>query len=123
MDVERAVISRNFGLPTQSELPLTEIGGPRGFFFVNKKRMAHAMVPFADLLNHSVPPSVRWKWTKSDNRKGFIFTAIKDIAKGEEMFNSYGDTLANYELLVNYGFVLPNNIDKLTVSLKGVQFE
>ena len=85
--------------------------------------MAHAMVPFADLLNHSVPPSVRWKWTKSDNRKGFIFTATKDIAKGEEMFNSYGDTLANYELLVNYGFVLSDNIDKLTVSLKGGQSE
>lgn len=39
------------------------------------------LVPYADMLNHSMPESVRWSYTHE--REGFILMAEEDIKRGE----------------------------------------
>lgn len=65
-----------------------------------------AMIPVADLLNHR---------TGCNNARLFYggkrlqMIAIKPIAAGDEVFNTYGE-LGNFELLRKYGFVEPAEI-------------
>ena len=47
------------------------------------------MVPLSDMLNHKRPPDVVWAF--DNDKKGFKMTASKEIKKGQEIFDSYGD--------------------------------
>ncbi|WFD33881.1 tRNA pseudouridine(38/39) synthase [Malassezia cuniculi] len=67
-----------------------------------------AMVPVADLFNHTDAPTVH---VEADSKlsgsytPGVIVRSVGAIAAGEEAINSYG-ALSNPELLCRYGFVL-----------------
>ena len=52
-----------------------------------------------------------------DYTKGFLLYARVPIAKGQQVYISYG-TKTNEELLRTYGFVQPNNADKLRTQFK-----
>nr|XP_054768302.1 N-lysine methyltransferase setd6-like [Lytechinus pictus] len=65
------------------------------------------MVPLADALNHIAKNNAHLKFGKENLR----MVAIKDIKKGNEVFNTYGQT-ANWQLLHMYGFAeqYPENV-------------
>ena len=67
-----------------------------------------AMVPFWDMLNHRPPAeaSVRLDYDEATSRLRMI--AVKRVAAGEEVFNTYG-ALGDDELLRRYGFVMRCN--------------
>lgn len=64
-----------------------------------------AMVPLADLLNHSSQPDTRWQL---DARGNFVLRAVRPLAAGAELHHSYGE-LSNARLLLNYGFTVADN--------------
>ena len=63
-------------------------------------------VPYADMLNHKRPRQTTWYY--SDERKGFIIEACDDIARGSEVYDSYGKK-CNSRFFLNYGFINLNN--------------
>ncbi|KAH3890929.1 hypothetical protein DPMN_015018 [Dreissena polymorpha] len=81
------------------------------------------MVPMADILNHMTKNNAHLKFEK----EALKMVAIKDIPKGEEVFNTYGEwhqlaptaQLANWHLLHMYGFAEPfpsNHWDTVEIS-------
>ena len=88
------------------------------------------MVPYGDFGNHQNPPETEWifgirdeNWSMAglqrgeEYTKGFLLYAKASIAKGQQIYISYG-TKTNEELLRSYGFVQPNNVDKLRLQFK-----
>ncbi|MFO0591644.1 MAG: SET domain-containing histone-lysine N-methyltransferase [Polyangiaceae bacterium] len=67
-----------------------------------------AMVPLADMINHKRPPAI--DWTYDDEKRAFVMTASRDIAKGEELVDSYGRK-PNGRFFVHYGFALESGAD------------
>ena len=65
-----------------------------------------AMIPFADLFNHSYNKNTNWYF--NDELNCFVVEAIKDINKNEEIFDSYGNK-SNSRFLLNYGFLIEDN--------------
>ena len=67
------------------------------------------MVPFCDFLNHhNSYPALQFAYDYDDKTKFLKIYADNDYIAGEEIFISYG-IMTNPDLLVTYGFVLPNN--------------
>lgn len=62
------------------------------------------MVPFWDMLNHVSPERASVSLRHDPERARLEMVAVRPVAKGEEVFNSYGP-LGNGELLRRYGFV------------------
>ena len=58
------------------------------------------------MLNHKRPRQTNWTYT--DDREGFIITALEDIKRGEQVYDSYGKK-CNTRFLLNYGFINLNN--------------
>lgn len=74
------------------------------------------LIPVIDLLNHKLGEKVVWSNTNSS----FSFTNenFDKLASNEEIFNNYG-LKNNEELLLGYGFVIPDNpYDSLPLKLK-----
>jgi Rubisco LSMT substrate-binding/SET domain len=71
-------------------------------------RKTLAMVPMADMLNHRIPPEVRWGY--DDESEAFVMTAARDLRAGETLHDSYGQK-CNARFLLSYGFVLDDNPD------------
>jgi len=72
-----------------------------------------AMVPMADMLNHRTGFNNARLFHEPD---GLHMRAIKDIAAGEQIYNTYGE-LCNADLLRKYGFVdEPNELDIVEIS-------
>ena len=86
--------------------------------FVNPHSGTVTMIPIADMFNHNVPASLFYSWSREESKEGIRFHAEREIAQGEEVFITYGDTNTNDYLLAHYGFVLPENPNKMKVSLK-----
>lgn len=84
----------------------------RIFGMVIRGTKTEGLVPYADLLNHKRPRDTRWAY--EDARGGFVITALRPIAKGEQVFDSYGSK-CNHRFFVNYGFALLDNPDNETV--------
>lgn len=61
----------------------------------------NVMVPIADMLNHDERFNVSWKY--SDEHGAFVMHAIRDIRRGEELLDSYGNKEKS-QFLVQYGF-------------------
>ncbi|XP_054798766.1 ribulose-1,5 bisphosphate carboxylase/oxygenase large subunit N-methyltransferase, chloroplastic [Prosopis cineraria] len=61
-----------------------------------------ALVPWADMLNHSCDVETFLDYDKSS--KGIVFTTDRPYQPGEQVFISYGKK-SNGELLLSYGFV------------------
>ncbi|PKA51197.1 Ribulose-1,5 bisphosphate carboxylase/oxygenase large subunit N-methyltransferase, chloroplastic [Apostasia shenzhenica] len=79
-----------------------------------------ALVPWADMLNHSSEVETFLDYDKSS--KGIVFTTDRQYQPGEQVFISYGQK-SNGELLLSYGFVPkdgtnPNDSVELSLSLK-----
>ncbi|HEY8027181.1 MAG TPA: SET domain-containing histone-lysine N-methyltransferase [Burkholderiaceae bacterium] len=64
-----------------------------------------AIVPLADMLNHSQTPNVAWSVNVTD---GYRFVAIDPIGRAGELTDNYGPR-SNGELFRQYGFCLENN--------------
>ena len=65
-----------------------------------------AMVPYADLFNHKVPKDTSWFY--DDETDCFTVKAIKDVKKGVEVYDTYGNK-GNTDLLLFYGFTVDDN--------------
>ncbi|CAG9465287.1 unnamed protein product [Pedinophyceae sp. YPF-701] len=76
-----------------------------GYGFVLGADRFQALVPYWDALNH-VTGRVNVRLHHSASKGRLRMIAKRDIAKGEEVINSYGD-LPNSELLRCYGFAEP----------------
>lgn len=63
-------------------------------------------VPLADMLNHKRPRQTSWYY--DDKRAGFIIEACDDIARGDQVYDSYGRK-CNSRFFLNYGFINMNN--------------
>ncbi|KAJ6723865.1 putative METHYLTRANSFERASE [Salix koriyanagi] len=79
-----------------------------------------ALVPWADMLNHSCEVETFLDYDKSS--KGVVFTTDRPYQPGEQVFISYGRK-SNGELLLSYGFVPregtnPSDSVELSLSLK-----
>jgi histone-lysine N-methyltransferase SETD3 len=70
------------------------------------------LVPYADMLNHKRPKDggSDTKWTYDDAYKGFTIVSLRNIGKGEQVYDSYGRK-CNSRFFVNYGFALDENED------------
>ncbi|XP_057526922.1 ribulose-1,5 bisphosphate carboxylase/oxygenase large subunit N-methyltransferase, chloroplastic [Amaranthus tricolor] len=79
-----------------------------------------ALVPWADMLNHSCEVETFLDYDKSS--EGIVFTTDRSYQPGEQVFISYGKK-SNGELLLSYGFVPkegtnPSDSAELSLSLK-----
>ncbi|XP_065861349.1 ribulose-1,5 bisphosphate carboxylase/oxygenase large subunit N-methyltransferase, chloroplastic [Euphorbia lathyris] len=79
-----------------------------------------ALVPWADMLNHSCEVETFLDYDKSS--QGVVFTTDRQYQPGEQVFISYGKK-SNGELLLSYGFVPregtnPTDSVELSLSLK-----
>ena len=72
------------------------------------------MVPISDLFNHNSNKNADWRFI--DKTKHFEIFAVKDIAKGEEVFLNYGITGNSYSLLY-YGFTINKNFTDFEITL------
>ena len=68
------------------------------------------LVPIGDLFNHhNSEPALQFAYEFDDATDSLIVYADQDYKAGEEVFISYG-ILTNPDLLLSYGFVMPDNI-------------
>ena len=65
-----------------------------------------ALVPLADMLNHSTHNQTSWYY--DEQIESFVVQAIEDIKEGNEIFDSYGKK-PNSSYLLNYGFTIEHN--------------
>ncbi|KAJ3126087.1 SET domain-containing protein 4 [Nowakowskiella sp. JEL0407] len=65
-----------------------------------------ALIPLFDMLNHSPTAKIEAYLDKPSN--SFLFKCNTDVCEGDQVFLSYGPHDNNF-LLVEYGFVVPNN--------------
>ena len=72
----------------------------------------NSMVPYVDLLNHKNNYNVYFYF--DDYKDSMIVYAIKDINKGDEVINYYGEE-NNINLYTGYGFIIKDNIYKVKV--------
>ena len=82
----------------------------RIFGVVIDDNKTQALVPYADMLNHTSRPKTRWLF--DDKEKIFKIITKEKLPKGEPIFDTYGKK-CNSRFFVNYGFVLDNNIDNM----------
>ncbi|KAG9240792.1 hypothetical protein BJ878DRAFT_268684 [Calycina marina] len=92
---------------------------PQTLEHVEKDRFS-VLLPIVDIGNHNGINNVKWK---PDMRNGLVFSNSYPISKGDQIFNYYGNK-SNSELLVAYGFMLPEsagfeaNTDSVNLLLK-----
>lgn len=65
-----------------------------------------ALAPFADLFDHHAREDARWGYDPSN--ECFTVTAMRDLAPGDQVHDSYGQK-PNARFLVQYGFCLDDN--------------
>ncbi|KJE89095.1 hypothetical protein CAOG_00643 [Capsaspora owczarzaki ATCC 30864] len=69
-----------------------------------KEPCVECLLPLLDMMNHQFGASITWFTDETSVR---FFTGAK-VRKGEQVYNNYGPK-SNEELLMGYGFCLPNN--------------
>lgn len=80
--------------------------GSRIFGYLKYGIETSGMVPYVDMINHSLTPNTTWYF--DDGLDSFILLSTKNINKGEEICDNYG-VKNNIELLLYYGFTLDSN--------------
>jgi hypothetical protein len=68
-----------------------------------------ALVPWADSINHCSSAGERSMLQYDVTHDSAVLFAHKAYDAGEEVFDSYGTRLTPSDLLLDYGFVDPNN--------------
>lgn len=63
-----------------------------------------------DMMNHNTEHEVTWGY--DDKRQGFVASAIKDIKRGQQIYDTYG-AKPNTAFLLNYGFLLEQNDENI----------
>lgn len=91
--------------------------------YANVSSSSQILFPLADLANHDPEAKRTWKVDKSSDStntttlpvadstaplEAFQIFAEDEIPPGHEVFNNYGSTKYNSELLLGYGFCLPD---------------
>lgn len=94
----------SFSLREFSEFRI--ITSSRVFGIVVNGVKTDGFVPLADMLNHKRPRQTTWFY--DDSRGGFIIEACDDIARGDQVYDSYGRK-CNSRFFLNYGFINMNN--------------
>lgn len=80
----------------------------------SQKQDSAILLPVVDLLNHNPLSEVFW----SCQNDSFVFESKSALAKGEQLFNNYGQK-GNEELLLAYGFCIENNeADSVALKVK-----
>jgi tetratricopeptide (TPR) repeat protein len=79
----------------------------RAFGIKVDSKFTTCMVPISDMINHASAPNTTWGYNQYSNE--FQMTATSDIARGDIIYDSYGNR-SNHTLLFIYGFTLPNNV-------------
>jgi hypothetical protein len=82
----------------------------RSFNFTMGKNKFKGMIPYADMLNHSLKPNSYWYY--NEQTKYFEVRAKRDIFKDEEITYTYGNK-NNLELFLYYGFTIKDNPNKI----------
>jgi hypothetical protein len=102
--------SSSFTSSVVSPLPLLGCEGATGVnpFQDPPHEPVGCMLPVLDLLNHV--PRTPIAWIRSSTGVSFIHEGKEILKKSEEVNNNYGPK-SNEELLMGYGFILPNNAD------------
>lgn len=108
LSCSQKVIEASGTTPTEEEYHYAG-GLISAYSFTNADKID--LVPLADLLNHSS--------TKNNarlyHRGGYLeMLAHADMAKGEQVFNTFGD-LSNTDLLLRYGFIEESNPNRYVV--------
>lgn len=80
--------------------------GSRIFGYLKKGIGTSGMVPYIDLINHSEIANTIWYF--DDDLDSFVLISTRNISKGEELTDNYGNK-NNIELLLYYGFTLNTN--------------
>jgi len=80
----------------------------RNFGIVIDGIRTDALVPYADMLNHSRPRQTRWQF--DSRRKTFLIISQQALHAGSQVFDSYGKK-CNSRFLLNYGFAVDHNCD------------
>ena len=62
------------------------------------------MVPLADMLNTEWVENTKWEF--SVKRNGFVMTTIRDVARDEQLLDTYGHDKTNADYLMCYAFIL-----------------
>jgi histone-lysine N-methyltransferase SETD3 len=88
--------------------------GSRIFGIRIKGEETVAMVPYADMFNHNRPCQTKWYYDES--LKGFCIKATEEIARGDQIYDTYG-MKSNAEFFMNYGFLIPDN-ERNTYAIK-----
>lgn len=78
----------------------------RIFGIVVDQQKTDGLVPMADMLNHKRPRET--KWTFDEEMGAFTITALTNMNRGDQIFDSYGQK-CNSRFFVNYGFALDEN--------------
>lgn len=64
------------------------------------------MVPLVDMLNHRRPPQTEWHFDQA--AQAFVLSTTEEVARDEQLFDSYG-AKCNSRYLLNYGFTVEDN--------------
>jgi len=80
----------------------------RNFGIVVDGVRTDALVPYADMLNHSRPRQTRWLF--DSRRRAFLIVSMQALHCGAQVFDSYGKK-CNSRFLLNYGFAVDHNAD------------
>jgi hypothetical protein len=84
----------------------------RNFKLTINGDIVSAMVPFADMLNHSNTCQTRWSY--NDQLQSYQMVAKTPISSGYEIMDSYGiKSMDSY--FIYYGFVLPDSYIRIYV--------
>jgi len=78
----------------------------RVFNYIKYNNNESALVPYTDLLNHSIKSNTYWYF--DDKKDSFIVQVTDFIPKNSEIFDSYGSK-SNVQLVIYYGFSIKNN--------------
>lgn len=76
---------------------------------------SYGMVPWADMYNHSHTVSKDMKIYDKERQTLSVY-AYKAYAADEQIFVTYGERLTNVQLLLNFGFLLPDNFTVLPLA-------
>ena len=93
---------------------MRSIVSSRNFKLIINGTTVSAMVPLADMLNHS--NKCPTKWSFNDKLNSYQMVTHSNIAKGIEITDSYGmKPMDNY--FIYYGFVLPESKSRVEINI------
>jgi hypothetical protein len=107
-------IKKKYDINTLQNLYLAVSSRNFGWSFAGYHDML--IVPYIDMCNHSSNPNTRWYYDEQKNC--FCLIATKTIQQGCEIFDTYGASKSNTQLLLAYGFCLDDNEDNDEVILE-----